>query len=61
MQGNSFIANLLCFARFANLYTSWVSISSEVGADPIKVGGSNTSVAVRPLALGGSREEHFGI
>ena len=31
-----------------------VSISSEVGGRTIKVGGCNTSGAVRPLLLGGS-------
>ena len=51
-----------------NLYSSGppgVSISSEVGGRPIKVGGGNTSGAARPLPLGvvwgHAPPENFGI
>ena len=45
----------------------WVSISSEVGSNPIKVGSCNTSRGIRPLPLGGGgflrpvNPENFGI
>ena len=50
MWETSFLVNASLNSKSAG-----VSISSEVGGRPIKVGSCNTSGAVRPLPLGGSR------
>ena len=42
------------FVETISIIVTGVSISSEVGGRPIKVGGGNTSGAARPLPLGWS-------